>query len=321
MNESKPVPLSEMTVSAKGTMFKLAPRVASRVFLLVLVGLILAFVVPLLGLVRFALSSELYSHVVLIPFVSLFLIWINRHRIPPGSVEPNRVLAMMLAVGGAISLAAYGVPRISGATFDPEDALSLTTLSFVLFVGAACAWFLDRARLRAIAFPLGFLLCMVPLPVDATDAVETFLQNGSAPVAYGFFKVAGTPVFKQGLIFELPNIRLYIAPECSGIHSTLALFITSLVAGYLFLHSPRKRALLALAVVPLALLRNGFRVFTIGELCVQVGPHMIDSYIHRKGGPIFFVISLVPFFLLLVYLMKSERRHSSGNSPSPIPVS
>jgi exosortase/archaeosortase family protein len=60
-------------------------------------------------------------------------------------------------------------------------------------------------------------------------------------------------------------------------------------------------------VIPLAILRNGFRVFTIGELCIHVGPHMINSPIHRKGGPLFFALSLIPLFLLLVVLQKSER--------------
>jgi exosortase C (VPDSG-CTERM-specific) len=321
MNETERAHFTEAPATATATPAPAASSAIPRGLWIVIAALVLGFSVPLVGLVQFALGSELYSHVVLIPVVSAFLIWINRHRLPAARGEPNRALAAMLAAGGAAALAAYWLPRISGGSFDTVDALSLATFSFVLFVDAACAWFLDRARLRSIAFPLGFLLCTVPLPIDATNAVETFLQKGSAPVAYTFFKVVGTPVFKQDLIFQLPGISLYIAPECSGIHSTLALFITSLVAGYLFLRSPGRRAVLAFAVIPLALLRNGFRVFTIGELCVQIGPHMIDSYIHRKGGPIFFVISLVPFFVLLLYLMKSERRRASGNSPTPAPLS
>jgi exosortase/archaeosortase family protein len=86
------------------------------------------------------------------------------------------------------------------------------------------------------------------------------------------------------------------------------LVITSLVASYLFLKTPSRRLLLVLVVIPLALLRNGFRVFVIAELCVRIGPQMIDSPIHHHGGPLFFLLSLVPLFLLLVYLVKSESR-------------
>jgi len=86
------------------------------------------------------------------------------------------------------------------------------------------------------------------------------------------------------------------------------LFITSLVAGYLFFKSPWRRAVLTCFVIPLAILRNGFRIFTIAMLCVHVSPDMINSPIHRRGGPIFFVLSLIPFFLLLVWLRRRERR-------------
>jgi exosortase/archaeosortase family protein len=102
-----------------------------------------------------------------------------------------------------------------------------------------------------------------------------------------------------------------VAPQCSGIHSTLVLFIVSLVAGYLFLQRPWARAVLAVAVAPLALLRNGFRIFTIGQLCVQVDPDMINSFIHRQGGPLFFALSLIPFFLLLLLLRRLEHRRAA----------
>src|SRR5664280_619940 len=41
--------------------------------------------------------------------------------------------------------------------------------------------------------------------------------------------------------------------------------------------------------------------------CARLGPEMIDSPIHRQGGPVFFALSLVPFFLLLIVLWKSDQ--------------
>jgi len=121
------------------------------------------------------------------------------------------------------------------------------------------------------------------------------------------FSASDLPVWQEGLTFRLPGISLQVAPECSGIHSTVVLFITSVVAGHFFLRSPWKRVVLCLAVIPLALVRNGFRVFVLGELCAHIGPQMIDSPVHRHGGPLFFALSLVPFFVLLYLLRRSER--------------
>jgi exosortase/archaeosortase family protein len=101
---------------------------------------------------------------------------------------------------------------------------------------------------------------------------------------------------------------MYVAPECSGIHSTVALFLTSLVGGQLLPRSPWRRTILAAVVLPIALVRNGLRVFVIGQLCVQIGPEMIDSFIHHHGGPIFFAVSLIPFSAVLLWLVRADRR-------------
>ncbi len=191
------------------------------------------------------------------------------------------------------------------------------TGAFVLFVIGLGFALLGRNSLRAAAFPLGFLVFLVPFPIPVLDAIETFLQHGSADVAQAIFTLAGTPFLRDDLVFRLPGISIEVAPQCSGIHSTLVLVITSVLAAHLFLRSNTKRTILAVAVVPLALLRNGVRVFTIGQLCVSIGPEMINSAIHRRGGPVFFAASLIPLFLLLWVFARSERKaaHESTNLP------
>ena len=151
------------------------------------------------------------------------------------------------------------------------------------------------------------------MPVALRGFIEAGLQQGSAAVANVFFTIADTPMVNDGLVFRLPGIQIEVAPECSGIHSTVVLFITSLLAGHYFLRRPWKRVVLCLIVIPLALLRNGFRVFVIGELCVHVGPQMINSVIHRRGGPLFFLLSLIPFFYLLFYLRRGDQSKPEPN--------
>jgi exosortase/archaeosortase family protein len=84
--------------------------------------------------------------------------------------------------------------------------------------------------------------------------------------------------------------------------------MTSILAANLFLKTPWRRFALVAFVIPLAILRNGFRILVIGLLCVNVGPQMIHSVIHRRGGPVFFALSLIPLFALLWWLRKGETR-------------
>ncbi len=286
-----------------------------RRFIITLVILLLCLSLPLFQLVRFAWGSELYSYAILIPFVSAGLIWLKRPLPTASGTKLSPLWALALIFSGIGMLGAYILTLLSPTPVASQDALALAMYSLVLLLAGICCWFLPRPTLRAIAFPLGFLIFLAPLPVMLEESLETFLQYGSAWVAHGFFQIIGTPVFRDGTIFHLPGFTMQVAPECSGIHSTLALFITSLVAGPLLLNSRWSRIILAFSVLPIALLRNGLRVTVIGELCVRIGPEMINSYIHKHGGPIFFLISLIPFFLVLFFLLKFQRSKAPPSQP------
>src|SRR5437879_8414166 len=287
-----------------------------RGFALAAACLTLLFCKPLYSLARFAARSDLYSYILLIPFVSLYLVWLKKRDLPRGS-RPIRWLAAFPSGAGLAALAGYGWAVHGAAALAEADGLALLAFSFFsLLAGAACL-FLGREHLRALVFPLGFLIFITPIPGFLMDGIEVFLQQGSAAVAHTLFSLSGTPFARNGLVFQLPGIPIRVAPECSGIHSSLILFITSLLAGHLFLRTPWKRTVLALAVIPLALVRNGLRIFTIGELCVHIGPEMIISVIHRRGGPLFFLLSLAPFFFFLIILQKSDRTRGKTSPQNP----
>lgn len=266
--------------------------------------LTLAFIGPLMGLVRYALKEELHSHVLLIPIVSIYLAWQCA-----GSLPRHRATSL---VGGVILiLLAAGVfllPQWSGVTPSANDRHSLVAACYVLLIGAGGFLFLGNPLMRALAFPFAFLVFMIPLPDAAVVGLEQWLMRWSAEVAHWFFQWTGTPVFRSGQVMELPGMTLEVAPECSGIRSTFVLFITSLIASYMLLKSPWHRGLLVAAVIPLGIIRNGLRVLVIGLLCVHKGPHMIDSWIHHKGGPLFFGISLVPLLLMILWFHRRESR-------------
>jgi exosortase C (VPDSG-CTERM-specific) len=268
--------------------------------------LTVCFCWPLLKLVSFAWHSELFSYILLIPFISGYLIWSMRKTLNFEVLRPCWPgAAIGLAAGGAI-IAGYWFSRQEGWQPETQDYLSIMTLALLCCFWGVCLAVMGSKMLGQIFFPLAFLAFAVPLPTLWLDNIDTFFQYATAAAAAGLLHVAREPVVRDGLTLQLTGMPIRVAPECSGIHSTMVLVMTSFLAGYLFLRRSWTRAVLVLAMIPLAILRNGFRVSVIGWLCVHISPEMINSPIHRKGGPIFFALSLIPFFLLLVFLRKRD---------------
>jgi exosortase C (VPDSG-CTERM-specific) len=257
--------------------------------------------------VSFAAGSSLYSHILLIPLVSGAFVWMRRADLPAGSVVGRKWAAAPVAMAIGL-LAGYWFLRWRGVAMEEEDALAWIISAFYLFVVGSLLYTFGSAVLGRLLFPVGLLVFIIPFPVAVREGIEFLLQHTSAVVAHWFFALCGTPVYREGVFLQLPGQQLNVAPECSGMRSTLALFITSLVAAQLFLDATWKRTVLAILVVVLGIVRNAFRILVIGQLCLYYGPVMLDSYIHRRGGPIFFALSLVPLLLALWLLRRGSMR-------------
>ncbi|HEX3716468.1 MAG TPA: exosortase/archaeosortase family protein [Verrucomicrobiae bacterium] len=269
---------------------------------------------PLLDLLRFTLHSELFSYIPLVPAIGAYLIWTQKEEITT-EVRPFKTGAVIAFIIGAGIAAGWWMGIHGGWKPARQDYLTMMTLSFVFFFWGACFGLLGWKIMRDAAFPFAFLIFAVPMPTAFVAGIDAFFQITSAWTAQLIFSLVGTATLRHGLQIDLPGVpALLVGPECSGIHSTLVLFMTALVAGYLFLRWSWTRAIFVIAVVPLAILRNGFRIWVIGELCVHISPAMIDSPIHRKGGPLFFALALIPFFLLLAFL----RRRDFNKSEKPV---
>ena len=269
--------------------------------------LLAAFGQPLLGLANYAAHSSLHSYILLIPFVSGYLLYLRRDRLPKERVADLPFGIVLLACGLGVFVFTHWLAFAGRAPAD-NYYFVLLTISFLCCLAAGGFFFFGRAWMRSAAFPLAYLIFMVPMPDAMADALETASKYASAEVANVLFHLSGTPILRAGLVFQLPNITIEVAQECSGIRSSWVLLLTSILAANLFLKTPWKRIVLVAFIIPLAILRNGFRILVIALLCVNIGPQMIHSVIHRRGGPVFFALSLIPLFVLLWWLRKGETR-------------
>jgi len=103
---------------------------------------------------------------------------------------------------------------------------------------------------------------------------------------------------------------------CKGVQRnsfSLALVITSVIAGYLFLETGWKRVILVLSIFPVMIIKNAVRITTLSLLAVYVDESWLtDSFLHHSGGIFFFLLALVILAPVLLFLKKTEKDQEKG---------
>ena len=260
-----------------------------------------------------ALGNDTYTHIPLIPLVSLFLIYANRKTVFAAS--GGWKFGGVLLFAGILAIAAA---RLDVFQLQTANQLSLVVFGVVLVWMGAFGLFFGSAAFRAARFPLLFLLFMIPIPEPILSKTIHALQVGSAQAAAGLFGLFGIPYLQEGLVFSLPGVAIRVAEECSGIRSTLALLIMTVLASQMFLKATWKRLLVCLLAVPLSVAKNGLRIAALSTLAIYVDPDFLHGRLHQYGGMFFFAAAFLPLAVVFILLGKTEyrrpRQHSSALS-------
>jgi exosortase D (VPLPA-CTERM-specific) len=237
------------------------------------------------ALVRQWANDDDYTHGFLILPLALYFAWEGRRRLKRLPVKPSPWGAGLLAFG----LLMLVVGAVGAELF-------LQRSSFIVVLAGLVWLILGTAYLRELAFPLAFLVFMVPLPAIVMNAVAFPLQLFAAQTATFCMQAAGIPVLREGNVITLAETTLEVAEACSGIRSLQALLALGAVYGYFTQKATWKRWALVLLSVPIAIAANAFRVAGTGFLAHYWGSEMAQGFYHGFAGWIVFVVA---FALLL----------------------
>lgn len=252
--------------------------------------------------------NEYYSHILLIPLVSGYFICIKRKALF-SNLEYSYLHGIILLVIGILF---YIVGREQRAQFNLNDYSSLIIFSGIIFWIGGIVLLYGIKTFQKISFPLLFLVFMIPIPALLMDRVIYILQAASAEATHLLFKITNIPFSREGFTFHLPGMTIEVAKQCSGIRSSLGLFITGILAGHLFLKSGWRKVILALLVFPITVFKNGIRITTLSALAIYVDEKFItQSFLHHSGGFIFFIPALLLLGAVVWYFRKSEQKSSS----------
>ena len=272
------------------------------------------FFKPLAALTHYALTDENGSYVILIPLIVAWLFYTERKQIfaRPTSADFPSVAAL-----GAGSLAFAAIGYYASARLQSPDALTYFTIAIVLACIAGFAFAFGRNVIRQGAFPLWFLLLITPLPSFLLDRVVAWLQHGSADISAALFNLSGAPVLREGLVFHLSTVSIEVAPECSGIRSSIALLILALLVARFAFRPIWKRVVFIAAGLLMMIIKNGVRIATLSLLANYVDPGFLYGRLHRQGGVVFFLIGLA--LLIPVYWLLKRGEKNAQPEPAAKP--
>jgi exosortase len=228
-----------------------------------------------------------YSHGFLVPFFAAFLIWDKRNLLK--AIPVRQTWSGIVLVVFAIMVLILGVYGVE---------LFTARISFILLVTGLIATFFGWAMVRELRFPLLVLVLAIPFPAILFNRITFPLQLLASRIASDILPLLGVPTLHEGNVIELPVMKLEVAEACSGIRSLMSLFTLAVFYGYFLERTTKRRVILALASIPIAVTANVARIVGTG-LCVQYwDPEKALGFFHEFSGWVMFLVSLACLFLV-----------------------
>jgi exosortase len=233
-------------------------------------------------LVRQWSAEEDYTHGFLIIPLALYFVWERREALKAFEPRPASLGAVLLTFGLLMLI----VGRVGAELF-------LQRFSLIVVLAGLLWLILGTRLLLELAFPIVFLVFMVPLPAIVMNAIAFPLQLFAAQTASFCMETAGIPVLREGNTIVLANTTLEVAEACSGIRSLQALLALGAVYGHFTQKVAWKRWALVLLSIPIAIAANAFRVAGTGFLAHYIGPEAAQGFYHSFAGWIVFGVAFV----------------------------
>jgi len=200
-------------------------------------------------------SDSAYQHGWLVIPVAVGVIWYRRARLAQVPVGSNPAGLALMALALLMHLFEKAV-----------DLNGPSPVSIPIFLAGAVWYFLGGAFLRELAFPIAYLLFMVPIPGGFTEVVSfplRMLATNGSKLAAGWFGVdvqgAGMNI-NFGQPYGREWIALTVADPCSGLHSLMAIKALHAITAYLTRLRLVWKWVLFMCALPIALAANLTRV-------------------------------------------------------------
>jgi exosortase len=201
--------------------------------------------------------------------------------------------------------AAAGLAVLAAGT--QTEILAVRALSLPIVLAGIGLFALGPAGFRPVAFPVGFLVFMTPLPDPALAALSAPLQSIASVIATAALNAIGIPAVREGLFITLPAVVLHVTEDCNGLRFLLAMAVIGVAFGALTQRTLRFRLLVVFLALATGLVANQFRVTGTGVVAHVWGRDAATGMAHLVYGKAVYFATMVPFVLAVLWLRRVER--------------
>lgn len=254
---------------------------------------LLAYYPVLKGLVTIWSNMEEYSHGSLVLPISVYMLWRKKDVLSTIRVVPSGWGAVIILVSLMLYVFAYYA-----------EITTLSALSMIPLLAGVVIYLFGFEMLRIVAFPLCFLVFMVPAPAQIlaqlTMPLQLFVSKASSLVASNL----GIPLMREGNVIHLPQQTLQVVQACSGLMSMISLWMLSALTGYFSLSSNLLRGVLFLLSTPIAVFVNIIRVFLLIIFFYFLDVDLTRGSLHTLYGMAIFALSILSVLFMRGILSK-----------------
>lgn len=224
-------------------------------------------------------NSSTYNHMLLIPAIVAWLVW---QRVPellklrPGTawIPGMALFAAAAALWLLGALAGLGSARHAGA---------------VAMLMAAAITFLGPRGSAALAFPLGYMVLLVPFGEELIGP----LQLITAGLTIALVHLSGIPATIDGVFINTPAGLFEVAEACSGVKFLVAMLAFGVLMANVCFTSWRRRAVFMAFCLTVPILANGVRAWGTVFAAQYVGADAATGFDHIVYGWLFFAFVIV----------------------------
>jgi len=274
------------------------------------IGLAVAFAAlysdVMLGLASDWATDDDFTHGFFVVPLALYFAWERRSRLTTALHHPSFVgLGVIVASVGLLLAGVLGAE------------LFVSRISMIGVLAGTILFVWGWEHLRTLAFPLTFLVLMIPLPAIVLNEIVLPLQFVASSLGEQILDAIRIPALREGNVIVLANATLQVAEACSGIRSLITLLTAGVVLGYFMDSRAGVRLLLVMATIPIAILTNGLRVAGTGVVAYYYGPLAADRFFHGFSGWVVFLVAvfvLCALQLTVAWLARMARRPAANSA-------